>query len=211
MLDLEAKKKGELFNTLTHAVGSVIALVGLVVLVVIASLQGDPWKIVSFSIYGATLVLLYTFSSLYHGVQSDLKKIFRLIDHSAIYLLIAGTYTPFTLITLRGVWGWSIFCSIWGLALVGIMLEALHKSGRRVLRITIYILMGWMMIAALGPLLRALPFSGFFWLLAGGLLYTGGVIFYAMDKKFWHAHGIWHLCVLGGSICHYVTVLVYVA
>jgi hemolysin III len=203
--------KSEIFNTATHAVGSVIALAGLVVLVVIASLQGDPWKIVSFSIYGATLVLLYTFSSFYHGVQGDLKKIFRLIDHAAIYLLIAGTYTPFALITLRGVWGWSIFCSIWSLAILGIILEALHKSGRRVLRITIYVLMGWMMIAVLKPLLRALPAAGFLWLLAGGLLYTGGLIFYALDKKLWHAHGCWHLCVLGGSVCHYVAVLVYVA
>lgn len=211
MLDLRATQKSELFNTLTHAVGSVISLAGLVVLVVVASLQGDPWKIVSFSIYGATLVLLYTFSSFYHGVKGDLKKIFRLIDHSAIYLLIAGTYTPFTLITLRGVWGWSIFCSIWALAVVGIILDALHKNGRRVLPIAIYILMGWMMIAALGPLLRTLPSAGFFWLLAGGLLYTGGLVFYAFDKKLWPAHGIWHLFVLGGSVCHYITVLVYVA
>lgn len=203
--------KSEIFNTVTHAVGSVVALAGLVVLVVIASRQGDPWKIVSFSIYGVTLVLLYTFSSFYHGVKGDLKKIFRTFDHAAIYLLIAGTYTPFTLITLRGVWGWSIFCAIWSLAIVGIILDALQKKGRRVLPIIIYILMGWMMIAALGPLLRALPFSGFFWLLGGGLLYTGGLIFYALDKKLWHAHGCWHLCVLGGSLCHYVTVLVYVA
>lgn len=211
MLDLRGTQKSELFNTLTHAVGSVVALAGLVVLVVVASLQGDPWKIVSFSIYGATLVLLYTFSSFYHGVKGDLKKIFRLIDHAAIYLLIAGTYTPFTLITLRGVWGWSIFCSIWALAVVGIILDALHKNGRRVLPIAIYILMGWMMIAALGPLLRTLPSAGFFWLLAGGLLYTGGLVFYAFDKKLWPAHGIWHLFVLGGSVCHYITVLVYVA
>lgn len=211
MLDLRATQKSELFNTLTHAVGSVVALAGLVVLVVVASLQGDPWKIVSFSIYGATLVLLYTFSSFYHGVKGDLKKLFRLIDHAAIYLLIAGTYTPFTLITLRGVWGWSIFCSIWALAVVGIILDALHKNGRRVLPIAIYILMGWMMIAALGPLLRTLPSAGFFWLLAGGLLYTGGLVFYAFDKKLWPAHGIWHLFVLGGSTCHYITVLVYVA
>jgi len=203
--------KSEIFNTVSHAVGSVIALAGLIVLVVLASRQGDPWKIVSFSIYGVTLVLLYTFSSFYHGVKGDLKKIFRMIDHSAIYLLIAGTYTPFTLITLRGTWGWSIFCTIWGLAVVGIILDAFHKNGRRVLPIIIYILMGWMMIAALGPLLRVFPTTGFLWLLAGGILYTGGLIFYALDKKLWHAHGVWHLFVLGGSVCHYVTVLVYVA
>jgi hemolysin III len=203
--------KSEIFNTVTHAFGSVIALAGLVVLVLIALRQGDPWKIVSFSIYGATLVLLYTFSSCYHSVKGDLKKIFRIFDHSAIFLLIAGTYTPFTLITLRGVWGWSIFGAIWGLAVVGIIIDVLHKKGRRVLPIIIYILMGWMMIAALEPLLRALPSAGFLWLLAGGLLYTGGLIFYALDKKLWHAHGCWHLCVLGGSVCHYVTILMYVA
>ena len=203
--------KSELFNTLTHVVGTFAALIGLVVLVTVAALKGDPWKITTFSIYGATLVLLYIFSSFYHGLKGDLKKIFRMLDHSAIYFLIAGTYTPLGLIILQGTWRWFIFCSVWGLAMIGIVIEALHKNGRRVLPIIIYILMGWLILIALDPLLRTLPTAGFFWLLAGGLLYTGGLIFYAWEKKLWYAHGLWHLCVLGGSICHYVTVIVYIA
>jgi hemolysin III len=203
--------KSEIFNTVSHAVGSVVAVAGLVVLVIVATLQGDPWKIVSFSVYEATLVLLYFFSSCYHGLNGRVKKIFRYFDHSAIFLLIAGTYTPFTLVTLRGAWGWSIFGAIWGLAVIGIILDSFYHHGRRFLPITVYILMGWLILFALGPLLRALPVPGFIWLLAGGIFYTGGLAFYALDKKLWHAHGVWHLFVLGGSVCHYVTVLVYVA
>ncbi len=210
-MDLTTTQKRELFSTLTHAAGSLVAVVGLVVLVVIASQQGDLWKIVSFSVYGATLVLLYTFSSCYHGLTGLPKRIFRYCDHTAIFLLIAGTYTPFTLVTLKGAWGWSIFGAVWGLALVGIVVDFFYHNKKRLLPILVYVLMGWMIIIALGPLLRALPTSGFLWLLAGGLLYTGGLVFYGLDKKLWPAHGIWHLFVLGGSICHYVTVLVYVA
>ncbi len=211
MLDVKAARKSELFNTVTHAVGSVVAVAGLVVLVVVASLQGDPWKIVSFSIYGATLVLLYIFSSLYHGLNGRAKKVFRYFDHTAIFLLIAGTYTPFTLVTLRGVWGWSIFGTVWGLAVIGIVVDFFYHHKKRLLPILVYVFMGWLIIFACAPLLQALPISGFFWLLFGGILYTGGIVFYALDKKLWPAHGIWHLFVLGGSICHYVTVLMYVA
>lgn len=210
-MDLHAIQKGEIFNTVTHVIGSVVAVAGLVVLVVIASLQGDPWKIVSFSIYGATLVLLYIFSSFYHGLKGRPKKIFRHFDHTAIFLLIAGTYTPFTLVTLRGAWGWSIFGVVWGLAVVGIVVDFFYHNKKRFLPILVYVLMGWLIIFASAPLLRALPVSGFLWLLIGGILYTGGIVFYALDKKLWPAHGIWHLFVLGGSACHYVTVLVYVA
>jgi hemolysin III len=211
MMDLRGVQKGEIFNTITHGIGSVVAIAGLVALVVIASLQGDPWKIVSFSIYGATLVLLYVFSSCYHGLKGQAKKVFRYFDHTAIFLLIAGTYTPFTLVTLRGAWGWSIFGVVWGLAVVGIVVDFFYHNKKRLLPILVYILMGWLIIIASAPLLRALPMSGFLWLLIGGILYTGGIVFYALDKKLWPAHGIWHLFVLGGSACHYVTVLVYVA
>lgn len=202
---------GERFNSISHLVGAVAALAGLVVVVVIAAQQGDPWKIVSFSIYGTTLFLLYTISTLYHSLRGRAKQIFRKLDHLSIYLLIAGTYTPFTLVTLRGVWGWTLFGVIWGLAIVGMALEALPQKGNRILSIVVYVLMGWLVLFALKPLLEALPFAGFIWLLLGGVFYTGGIMFYLFDEQIRHFHGIWHLFVLAGSICHYLTILLYVA
>ena len=203
--------KGEWFNSISHLIGAVAALVGLVIVVVEASLQGDPWKIVSFSVYGATLFSLYTISTLYHSLQGRAKRIFRKLDHMSIYLLIAGTYTPFTLVTLRGVWGWTIFGIIWSLALFGLVLEALPQKGGRILSMVVYVLMGWLVLAALKPLLAALPAAGFFWLLLGGIFYTGGLAFFFFDEKVRHFHGIWHLFVLAGSISHYLTILFYVA
>jgi hemolysin III len=203
-------KKGEQFNSITHLIGAAAALAALVVLVVAASLQGDPWKIVSFSIYGATLLLLYVSSALYHSLRGKAKDVFRKLDHHAIYLLIAGTYTPFTLVTLRGAWGWSLFGVIWGLAVLGIVVDSLPQKGLRILPVVIYLLMGWLVLMALKPLLQALPSMGFVWLLVGGLFYTGGVVFYALDERVRHFHGIWHLFVLMGSISHYITVLFYV-
>lgn len=202
---------GERFNSISHLIGAVAALAGLVVVVVIAAQQGDPWKIVSFSIYGTTLFLLYTISTLYHSLRGRAKQIFRKLDHLSIYLLIAGTYTPFTLVTLRGVWGWWLFGVIWGLAVVGMALEALPQKGNRLLSVGVYILMGWLVLFALKPLLEALPFAGFIWLLLGGLFYTGGIVFYLFDEQVRHFHGIWHLFVLAGSISHYLTILLYVA
>ncbi len=203
--------EGERFNSISHIIGSAAAFAGLSILVVIAARQGDPWKIVSFSIYGATLFMLYTFSSLYHSLRGKPKIIFQRLDHYSIYILIAGTYTPFTLVTLRGSWGWSIFGVIWGLAVLGIIMEALSGKGRRILPVVIYISMGWLIFIALKPLVRALPTAGLFWLLLGGIFYTGGVVFYAMDDKVRHFHGVWHLFVLAGSVCHYFTVLFFVA
>jgi hemolysin III len=202
--------KGEWFSSISHLVGALLALFGLVFLVFGAVHQGDPWKIVSFSIYGTTLVLLYTFSTLYHSLRGKAKKVFRQLDHLAIYLLIAGTYTPFTLITLRGGWGWSMFGAVWGLAIVGIVLESLPQKGPRVLPVIIYVFMGWIVIIAIKPLVRALPHTGLALLFIGGLFYTSGIIFYALDKKVAYFHGIWHLFVLAGSLCHYFTVLFYV-
>jgi hemolysin III len=202
--------KGEWFNSLSHLIGAALALIGLVLLVVSAAHQGDPWKIVSFSIYGITLLLLYTFSTLYHSLKGKTKKVFNKLDHLAIYLLIAGTYTPFSLITLRGSWGWSIFGAVWCLAIAGIILDALPRKGQRILPVIIYIFMGWLIIIALSPLLRNLALTGFILLLSGGVFYTVGVIFYVLDKKVRHFHGIWHLFVLAGSITHYFTVLLYV-
>ncbi len=203
-------KSDEVLNSVTHILGAALALAGLVVLVVSASLKGDAWRIVSFSIYGATLFLLYLSSSLYHASSGRMKRLMRTFDHQSIYLLIAGTYTPFTLVTLRGPWGWSIFGVIWGLAAFGVLLDALHNKGRRIPQLVIYILMGWLILIALGPLLKALPFWGFAWLAAGGLFYTSGVAFYLMDSRFPVFHGIWHLFVLAGSICHYLAVLLYI-
>ena len=202
--------RGEKFNSITHLAGTAVAIAGLVVLVVFASLTGDPWKIVSCSIYGVTLITLYTSSSLYHSLRGEPKKIFQKLDHSAIYLLIAGTYTPFTLVTLRGSWGWSIFGVIWGLAILGIVLDVLNKKKHRIVPVIIYLLMGWLVVGALKPLLQALPRAGFAWLLVGGFLYPGGLVFYGLEKKLRHAHGIWHLFVLAGSMSHYFTVLLYV-
>ncbi len=202
---------GERFNGISHLIGAVLALAGLVVLVVVAALQGDAWKIVSFSLYGATLFLLYGFSTLYHSLRGRAKIIFRRFDHLAIYLLIAGTYTPFTLVTLRGVWGWSLFGAVWGLAVAGMALEYLPRRGARILPVVIYLGMGWLALIALRPLLQALPLAGFVWLLAGGLFYTIGVLFYALDERLRHAHGVWHLFVLAGSASHYFAILYYVA
>lgn len=202
--------KGELFNSISHVIGAALALVGLVILVVLAARQGDPWKIVSFGIYGTTLLSLYTFSALYHSLRGRAKKVFRKFDHLSIYLLIAGSYTPFTLVTLRGAWGWSIFSAIWCLAIFGIVIESLPKKGKRILPVIIYIFMGWLILVALKPLLQTLPLMGFAWLLLGGVFYTVGIVFYALDKNIRHFHGIWHLFVLAGSLSHYFTVLFFV-
>jgi len=201
---------GERFNSITHLAGAALALAGLVVLVVFASLQGDPWKIVSFSVYGASLFLLYTLSTLYHSLRGRAKEIFQKLDHIAIYLLIAGTYTPFTLVTLRGIWGWSLFGIIWALAIAGIIVDTLHKKGSRGIQMAIYLLMGWLILGAMYPLVQALPTGGLVLLVLGGVLYTVGIIFYVLDERMKHAHGIWHLFVLAASISHYLAVLLYV-
>lgn len=200
--------RAERFNSISHLVGAVAAMAGLVVLVVLAARQGDPWRIVSFSIYGATLVLLFSASALYHSFPTH--PLLQKLDHYAIYLLIAGTYTPFTLVTLHGAWGWSIFGTVWGLAVLGIAVDSIHKDGRRWLPVTIYLVMGWVALIALKPLLQALPMAGFMGLLAGGLFYTVGVVFFALGSRFRYFHEIWHLFVLAGGITHYLTILFYV-
>lgn len=202
---------GERLNGVTHLLGTALAAAGAAVLVMLAARQGDPWKIVSFSIYGAMLFALYTLSTLYHSTRGKVKNVFRKLDHCSIYLLIAGTYTPFTLVSLRGAWGWSLFGVIWGLAAVGITQEAWLAKGARIFSLIIYILMGWLGVIAMKPLVAALTPAGFAWLAAGGLFYTGGIIFYALDEKLRHGHGIWHVFVLAGSASHYLAILLYVA
>ncbi|WP_297502190.1 hemolysin III family protein [Ferrovum sp.] len=200
---------GEKFNALTHLVGAILATVGVVVLIALAASEGDPWKMVSVSIYGVALVLLYSFSVLYHSVQGRAKNFLRKLDHHSIYWLIAGTYTPFCLVTLRGPWGWSLFGVVWGLAVFG-GLQELRPSEARTLSLWIYVLMGWLILIALVPLERALGPAGFAWVVAGGLFYTIGIIFYVLDTRLSHAHGIWHLFVMAGSAAHYVAILHYV-
>ncbi len=203
---------GERFNSISHVVGAALAAIGAVVLIVAAALTGDVWKIVSCSVYAAMLLTLYLTSSLYHSVRSPrVKAVLQRLDHCAIYLLIAGTYTPFMLVTLRGPWGWSLFGVVWALAVIGIVQEYLYARGARILSLVIYVLMGWLIVIGLKPLLAALEWNGFLWLAAGGVCYTGGIGFYATDHKLRHGHGIWHLFVLAGSICHFVAILFYVA
>jgi hemolysin III len=204
-------EKGERINSISHLIGTSLSLAGLVVLVVHAARQGDPWKIVSFSIYGATLVALYFFSTLYHSTRGKAKTIFQTLDHAAIYLLIAGTYTPFTLVTLRGAWGWSLFGVIWGLAVIGMLQDLLLARRRSILSVVIYLLMGWLVVVAIRPLASALPVGGLIWMVCGGLSYTIGVVFYALDKRLSYGHEIFHFFVLVGSACHYFTILFYVA
>lgn len=202
--------KGELFNSISHLVGAVAGFAGAVVLVVLSVQIGDPWKIVIFSVYGFTLFILYLISTLYHSLKGRAKEIFKLLDYHAIYLLIAGTYTPFTLITLGGSLGWWIFGIVWTLAAIGIVLDIFTYRGRRILQLLIYLVMGWLIVVALAPLLNELSGWGFSLLLAGGLFYTIGVIFFIFDERVKHFHGIWHLFVLAGSATHYFTVAFFV-
>ena len=202
---------GERFNSITHMVGTAMATIGTVVLICLAARMGDPWKITSFAIYGATLLILYAVSTLYHSVRGRSKGVLRKLDHCAIYLLIAGTYTPFTLVTLRGSLGWTLFGVVWGLAVIGLIQEAWLAHGARIPSLVIYLLMGWAAVVAVVPLSEALTAGGLAWLIAGGLLYTGGIVFYLLDEKYRHAHGIWHLFVMAGSSSHYLAVMLYVA
>jgi hemolysin III len=203
---------GERFNSVTHLLGTVLSVAGLATLVTMAALERDPYKIVSFAVYGAMLLVLYTISTLYHWVRNPrLKAILQKCDHSAIYLLIAGSYTPFTLVTLRGPWGWSLFGVSWGLAALGIVQELTLGRRTRSVSMVIYVLMGWLALVAIRPLVSALPPAGTAWLLAGGLIYSAGIYFFINDERIRHGHGIWHLFVLGGSLCQFVSIARYVA
>ena len=202
---------GERFNGYSHLAGAMLAVAGAVVLIVLGAQQADAWKVVSFSIYGATLITLYGSSTLYHSTRGRAKDVFRKLDHAAIYLLIAGTYTPFTLVTLSGGWGWSLFGVIWGLAIFGIIQELALAGKKRMLSLYLYLGMGWVAVIGVVPLIEALSWAGFLWVIAGGVVYTVGTVFYFFDKKFKHWHGIWHLFVLGGSVIHYFAIYRFVA
>lgn len=197
----------EIANAVTHGVALVLSIAGFVVLLVFAALRGTAWHIVACSIYGVTLICLYTASTLYHSVLSPrLKHTLEVFDHSAIYLLIAGTYTPFLLINLRGSWGWPLFAVIWGLALAGILFKLRFTGRFNFLSTAAYIAMGWLGVIAARPMMAHVPANALIWLLAGGLTYNAGVIFYAY-RRIPYGHAIWHVFVLAGSICHYFAVL----
>jgi hemolysin III len=201
----------EIVSSITHAVGAALGVAALAVLVTLGALQGDAWRVTAFAVYGTTIVLLYLFSTFYHSTRrSELKKLFRYLDHSAIFLLIAGTYTPFLLVKMRGAWGWSLFGTIWGLAVLGIMLNVVLMGRSRWISTSVYIGMGWLVVVAIKPLLACVAGGGIAWLVAGGLSYTLGAAFYIW-KRMPYNHAVWHLFVLGGSVCHFVAILLYVA
>jgi len=197
-------------NALTHGIGLVLVLVAVPILIVLAATSEDIWQLVGVAIYGTTLISLYTASTMYHAVRHQpAKRVLRILDHSAIYLLIAGTYTPFTLVNLRGAWGWTLFGLVWALALFGIIWKVVRVERREVVSTILYVAMGWLVVIAVRPLSRAISFSGLAWLLAGGLAYTLGVAFFGASRLRFN-HAVWHLFVLVGSACHYVAVMHYV-
>jgi len=196
----------EIANSITHGIGAALSVVGLILLVVLAVIYGDIWRVVSFSIYGSSLIMLYLASTLYHSLpQPKVKRILRKFDHAAIYILIAGTYTPFLLVSLRGSIGWTFFALVWGMAAAGILWKMFFLGKLEVLATIIYILMGWMCVFAFKDMLAYVPPLGITMLVTGGVVYTLGVIFYAWEKLPYN-HAIWHLFVLGGSICHYAAI-----
>lgn len=199
----------ELANRLTHGVAAALSLAGLVLLVVYSALHGDAWHIVSTAIYGTTLVLLYTTSTVYHSVGARWRLLWQRFDHAAIFLLIAGTYTPFVLGPLRGTWGWSLFAVVWGLALAGIVLKFRFAGRFDVLSTLVYLVMGWLVLVAIKPLVAVLPAGGLWLLVAGGLCYTVGTAFYLWQRLPFN-HAVWHLWVVAGSVCHWAAIFVYI-
>lgn len=200
----------ELANSITHGFGIALSIAGLVILVVLSAIHGNAWHVVSCAIYGTTMILLYTASTLYHSFRNpNIKRAMRVLDHSSIYLLIAGTYTPFTLVTLNGPWGWSLFGVVWGLALAGIVFKVYFTGRFPKISTIIYVGMGWIAVIAIKPLIDILPTGGLIFLFGGGLSYTFGVVFYVWHKLPYH-HAVWHLFVLGGTVLHFFGILLYV-
>ncbi|WP_373070430.1 hemolysin III family protein [Gemmatimonas sp.] len=202
----------ELANAVTHGVGLVLSLIGMPILVLAALDRGERLTVIGASVFGATLIALYAASTLYHAIPHPrIKQRLRVVDHAAIYLLIAGTYTPFTLGVLRGTWGWTLFGIVWTLAALGVLFKVVFGSGAMAkLSTAIYVAMGWVIIIAIKPLMASMESAGLMLLVAGGLCYTGGVIFYVDRRRAW-THPVWHLFVMGGSLCHYFAVLWYAA
>jgi hemolysin III len=208
----EQSRGEEIANSISHGVGLVAALVATPFLVLQAVRRGDTGFIVGASVFAATMVLLYLASTLYHALPiGKAKRVFRVIEHSAIFLLIAGTYTPFTLGVLRGAWGWTLLGLVWGLAVAGVALKTLNRMSHPIISTSLYLLMGWLILIAVNPLYARVPASGLLWLVAGGVAYTAGVAFFAADSRLRYSHFIWHLFVMAGTACHYFAVFWYAA
>ena len=202
--------KEEIAHSVTHGIGALLSVIGLATLVVNSSLYGDAWHIVSTSIYGLTLITLYTASTLYHAITvPDIKRVLQKLDHAAIFLLIAGTYTPFTLVSLRGGWGWALFGLVWSIAIAGMIMELVVKKRYKRISIGLYLGLGWIVMIAVVPLVENVEPGGLLLLIAGGLFYSLGVIFYVWKKLVYH-HAIWHVFVLAGSACPFFAVFHYV-
>jgi hemolysin III len=199
--------KGERFNSISHLVGASLALVGGAVLVTFAAMSGEINKIVSYSVYALSLFLLYLTSTLYHSFPGPAKNVFRVLDHQAIYLLIAGTYTPFAMVALQRSIGWWLLGAIWGLAAIGVVLDGLRRTGPRVASLLLYLLMGWFAVFAMDSFVSALSPASLGWLIAGGIFYTTGVVFFVLDNWYPWCHGVWHLFVIAGSASHYFSIL----
>jgi hemolysin III len=199
----------EIANSITHGIGAALSLAALVILIVFASKYGDAWRVVSFCIYGTTLFFLYTASTLYHSFpDGKVKRFFRILDHSSIFLLIAGTYTPLTLVSMRGPWGWTLFGLVWAMAIGGIVAKVFLINKFKIVSLLLYVAMGWLIVFAAKPMMNMVPYGMIVWLVIGGLCYTCGILFYAI-KKVPYFHMVWHLFVLGGSICHFIGILFY--
>lgn len=197
----------EIFNSVSHGIGGLLSIAGTAVLIVFCAVYSDAWAVVSASIYGASLIILYTMSTLYHAITNNkAKKFFRIMDHDTIFFLIAGTYTPFTLVTLRGPIGWVLFGIVWGAAIIGIVLNSIDLERFRKPSVICYILMGWAIIFAIKPMINALPSVSLIFLLTGGIFYTVGIIFYALKKVKWF-HSVWHLFTISGSVFHFFSIL----
>jgi hemolysin III len=208
----EQSRGEEIANSISHGIGLLAALAGTPFLITQAARHGNAGFVVGASLFSATAIFLYLASTLYHALPvGKTKRLFHVLEHSAIFLLIAGTYTPFTLGVLYGVWGWILLTIIWSLAAAGVMLKVFYRASLPILSTSLYLFMGWMVVIAIDPLAAKVPTPGLLWLIAGGLSYTIGVIFFAMDSRLQYAHLIWHLFVLAGTTCHYFAVLWYAA
>lgn len=202
----------EIANSTSHGIGLIAGLVGAPILIVQAARQGDAAFVIGASLFVASVFLLYLASTVYHALPAGkAKRVFKVLDHASIYLLIAGTYAPFTLGVLRGAWGWTLFALVWSLALAGVVLKAIGKVSHPMLSTGLYLLMGWLVVVAIDPMLARVPLAGLLWLLAGGLFYTVGVVFYATDSRLKYGHMVWHLFVMAGTVCHYFAVFWYAA
>ena len=200
----------EIANSISHGIGAALSIAALVILVVFASRRGDTVRVVSLGIYGTTLIVMYLSSTLYHSFSNPrIKHFFRILDHSSIYLLIAGSYTPIVLVSMRGAWGWTIFGIVWTMAVCGIVAKIFLTGRYGIVSVILYIAMGWIIVLAIKPMIQSVPWKLFIWLLIGGLSYTFGIIFYAWEKMPYN-HTVWHLFVLGGSIAHFIGILLYI-